>query len=57
MGVYSWPKTPDGKPVKEIPVQLYNHGVDTMRYLLATLFCASVEVVEAVYVPTVIANY
>lgn len=54
---YTYPKTADGKPVKENPVQMYNHGVDSMRYLLATLFCAPVEVVEAVYAPTVIANY
>lgn len=57
MDSYIYPKAADGRPVKEIPVQLYNHGVDAMRYLLATLFCAPVEVVETVYAPTVIANY
>lgn len=30
--VYAWPKAPDGKPVKEIPVDVNNHGCDGMRY-------------------------
>ena len=55
--VYVYPKTSDGRPVKEVPVQLFNHGVDATRYLLATLFCAPIEVVEAVYSPVVIATY
>ena len=29
---YQWPKAADGKPVKEIPVDANNHGMDTMRY-------------------------
>jgi hypothetical protein len=29
--VYSW-KGSDGKPVKEVPVDLYNHGMDQTRY-------------------------
>lgn len=30
--VYSWPKAPDGKPVKEVPVDVNNHGCDASRY-------------------------
>lgn len=29
---YSWAKTPDGKPNKEEPLDLDNHGMDAMRY-------------------------
>lgn len=29
---YSWPKTVDGKPVKELPVDKDNHGLDMIRY-------------------------
>ena len=30
--VYSWPKSTDGKAVKDVPVKLYDHGMDTARY-------------------------
>lgn len=30
--VYSWPKSTDGKPVKDVPVKLFDHGMDAMRY-------------------------
>jgi phage terminase large subunit len=30
--VYAWPKGADGKPVKEVPVDLHNHGLDALRY-------------------------
>jgi phage terminase large subunit len=30
--VYSWPKSVEGKPVKDVPVKLYDHGMDAMRY-------------------------
>jgi phage terminase large subunit len=29
---YVWPKGADGKPVKESPVDLNNHGMDALRY-------------------------
>jgi phage terminase large subunit len=29
---YSWPKTVDGKPVKESPVDCDNHALDALRY-------------------------
>ncbi len=29
---YEWPKGQDGKPRKEVPVDLHNHGMDAMRY-------------------------
>jgi PBSX family phage terminase large subunit len=34
---YCWPKAPDGKPLKETPVDVNNHGCDTTRYLCAYL--------------------
>lgn len=30
--MYMWPKGLDGKPVKEEPVKLYDHGMDACRY-------------------------
>jgi len=30
--VYVWEKDKDGKPVKEAPVKLFDHGMDGMRY-------------------------
>jgi phage terminase large subunit len=29
---YVWPKSQDNKPIKETPVDIDNHGMDTMRY-------------------------
>jgi PBSX family phage terminase large subunit len=29
---YVWAKSPDGRPVKEEPMKLNDHGMDTMRY-------------------------
>lgn len=29
---YVWPKSSDGKPVKEVPVKENDHGMDAMRY-------------------------
>lgn len=34
---YMWPKGQDGKPVKEVPVDLYNHGMDAARYAVMKL--------------------
>jgi PBSX family phage terminase large subunit len=30
--VYSWPKSVDGRPVKDAPVKLFDHGMDALRY-------------------------
>ncbi|MDP3971459.1 MAG: phage terminase large subunit [Candidatus Nanopelagicales bacterium] len=30
--LYAYPKADDGKPIKEIPVDMFNHGIDTTRY-------------------------
>lgn len=30
---YVWPKGADGKANKEVPVDLFNHGMDAMRYM------------------------
>jgi PBSX family phage terminase large subunit len=35
--MYMWPKGADGKPLKEVPVDLYNHGMDAMRYAVMRL--------------------
>ncbi len=31
-GAYSWPKGQDGRSMKETPVDMYNHGLDSLRY-------------------------
>lgn len=31
---YAWPKDKDGKPRKEVPIDLNNHGMDTTRYFV-----------------------
>jgi phage terminase large subunit len=36
-GSYVWPKGMDGKPVKEIPIDEHNHGLDALRYLVMHL--------------------
>ena len=30
--MYTWPKAADGKPLKEVPVDAFNHGMDAERY-------------------------
>lgn len=37
MSVYSWPRGVDGKPVKELPIDDNNHGMDAMRYMVMHL--------------------
>jgi hypothetical protein len=34
---YSWAKAADGKPNKEEPVKEFDHGLDALRYLVASL--------------------
>jgi hypothetical protein len=34
---YVWPKGADGKAVKEVPVDMNNHGMDAMRYMVMHL--------------------
>jgi phage terminase large subunit len=29
---YIWPKTQDGRPIKEVPIKVNDHGMDTTRY-------------------------
>lgn len=31
---YAWPKGQDGKPIKEHPVKVGDHGLDTLRYMV-----------------------
>lgn len=33
IGGYIWAPGPDGKPVKEQPLKMHDHGMDAMRYL------------------------
>lgn len=40
---YVWPEDKDGRPVKEIPVDKFNHGMDCTRYLAQTLEGATGE--------------
>ncbi len=35
--MYMWPKGADGKAIKEVPLDLYNHGMDAMRYAVMRL--------------------
>ncbi len=35
--MYMWPKGGDGKPIKEMPIDMYNHGMDAMRYAVMKL--------------------
>jgi phage terminase large subunit len=39
--MYVWPSAPDGRPVKEVPVDLNNHGMDSKRYIVAHLDLSS----------------
>jgi PBSX family phage terminase large subunit len=34
---YSWPQDSTGRPRKEVPLDLYNHGMDSVRYMVQTL--------------------
>lgn len=34
---YAWPDGRDGKPNKEVPIDMYNHGLDRVRYLFKHL--------------------
>jgi PBSX family phage terminase large subunit len=34
---YEWPEGKDGKPVKEVPLDLNNHGMDALRYMVMYL--------------------
>ena len=34
---YSWQKTPEGRPNKEQPIKINDHGCDTIRYIVAHL--------------------
>lgn len=38
---YVWPKGVDGKAVKEVPIDDNNHGMDTLRYMVARLDVAA----------------
>lgn len=35
--MYAWPKGQDGKSIKELPIDLYNHGMDPLRYTVVRL--------------------
>jgi len=35
--MYAWPKGADGKTLKEVPADAFNHGMDAMRYAVRSL--------------------
>lgn len=41
---YIWPKGVNGKSLKETPLDLYNHGMDTMRYAVMSVDKGTVKV-------------
>ncbi len=43
---YVWPKGIDGRPVKEVPIDQHNHGLDALRYVCMHLDGATVEVMS-----------
>jgi phage terminase large subunit len=43
--LYTWPET-RSVGVKEVPVDLHNHGMDAMRYMVAALDRQSVNIVS-----------
>lgn len=47
IGGYQWVKGKDGKPVKEEPVKVDDHGVDTARYAVMAIDEASVGMVKS----------
>ena len=54
---YSYPKTVEGKPIKEIPLGLNDHGLDSVRY--ATMYVDTGIPAEGVIIraaPVVIDN-
>lgn len=34
---YVWPKAADGRPLKEVPVDMFNHGMDALGYMVAEI--------------------
>lgn len=43
IGAYTWAKTPDGRPMREVPDPMaVDHGCDAMRYLLTELWARGV---------------
>lgn len=46
--VYAWPKSGDGKAIKEVPVKLNDHGMDAMRYAVRYLDVGTVPYGETV---------
>lgn len=34
MEVYTWPKAASGKPIKEVPIDMFNHACDALRYMV-----------------------
>jgi hypothetical protein len=35
--LYAWPENKEGKPIKEVPLDLNNHGMDALRYMVMYL--------------------
>lgn len=43
--LYMWPQAQNGKSIKETPVDLYNHGMDQLRY--AVMYCDQPNIIKA----------
>jgi phage terminase large subunit len=44
--LYAWPRDREGRPRKEIPIDLHNHGMDCLRMLISTLEGSGEGVIE-----------
>jgi len=44
--LYAWPKGADGKPHKEVPIDLYNHGLDAIRYAVMLVDKLAVSIIR-----------
>jgi len=44
--MYAWPKDAGGKALKEVPADAYNHGMDAMRYMVASSMPANLGAVQ-----------
>ncbi len=54
-GSYVWPDGKDGKPNKEEPLDIYNHGMDAMRYMVMAL--DKYEQIHQDEQPSILSNY
>jgi phage terminase large subunit len=41
---YSYPDPKDGKPASEIPIDMYNHALDALRYLVTSIWYSHLQI-------------